>query len=105
MATVFDPGPAAIRIQYLNFRGQQKTFTGDRTTLRAKGKHVSLRLAPTGRRVTFSKECIQNFAEVEAALGQVPVLTAVETQIASYYKKHGGTSPRLEALRRKYPHL
>ena len=105
MATGFDPGPAAIQIRYLNFRGEVKTFTGDRTTLRAKGKHVSIRLAPSGRRVAFNKECIQNPAEVEAALRLVPSMTAVEKQIAGYYKKHGGTSPRYESLRKKYPHL
>ena len=62
MAT-FDPGTRAIQVQYLNHRGEIKTYTGDRSTLKAKGGHVTLRLAPTGKRVSFSKDCIQNRAE------------------------------------------
>jgi hypothetical protein len=102
MATI-DPGARAIRIQYLNHRGEIKTYTGDRSTLKATGAHVSLRLAPTGKRVSFSKDCIQNRPEVEQALGQGSEPSAVEKQILGYHRKHGTTSPRFEEVRRKFP--
>jgi hypothetical protein len=103
MAANFDPGPRAIQIQYLNFRGEKKTFTGDRATLRPKGRHVSLRVAPSGRRVTFARDCIQNKDEVEAAIQVNPAPSSVEAQILGYYKKRGGSTPRYEELRRRFP--
>ena len=103
MASAFDPGARAIQIQYLNFRSEMKTFVGDKGTIRAKGKFVSLRVAPTGRRVTFNRECIQNRADVDAAMRQFPAPNPVEAQILGYYRKHGGSTPRYEQLRKKFP--
>lgn len=100
----FNPGENAILIDYQNFRGEQGTFTGDSSTLRRKGEHLSLRIVPTGKRCTFSRSRIRNLAEVEAKLPpgeNLRMLTAKERQVLAYHKKHGTTSELYEKVRAK----
>ena len=103
--TTFMAGPKAVQIRYRNYRGEDKIHTGDWTTIRSKGAHVSLRLEPTGRRVTFALARIVNRGDIDAAVAKAPKLTNVERQILGYYQKRGGTSAKYEALKQKYPQL
>lgn len=104
----FDPGPNAVTIRYRNHRHEEKIYTGDRLTLRVRGKHVSLRLTPTGQRVSFLKARLLNLSELEPLIqkaSESPGPSPVERQILGYYKKRGGTSPRHEEILLKYPSL
>ncbi len=51
-------------IQYKNFRGEMKTFQGDRSTLRPTKAHISICVAPTGKRITLALSSIQNRREL-----------------------------------------
>lgn len=104
LAGSFDPGDRRIEIRYRNHAGEEKTLIGDRATLRRRGEHFSLRLAPTGKRCALARERMLNLAQVEAALPaeERAALTGVERQIIGYHRKHGSTSPRLEQIRRKW---
>lgn len=101
----FNPGGNSLDIRYRNHRGQDRVYTGDRTSIRRKLGIITIRLAPTGRRVNFDWKRIRNRDEVEAAMKHYPAPSGVENQIIGYHRKHGGTSPRIEEIRRKYPHL
>lgn len=101
----FDPGVNGIEIRYRNHRGEEKTYTGDRSTLRVRGKHISLCLAPTGARASFLKTRLLNLSDIEPLIQTVsaaPGPSGVERQVLGYYKKRGGTSPRHQEILRKY---
>jgi hypothetical protein len=97
----FQPGAFVINLHYRNFRGEEKTFVGDRRTLKRRGKHVSLRLAPTGRRAAFDRDRIRNLPEIEQALSQTP--TRREQWVMYFHAKRGSTSVLNDRLRAKYP--
>lgn len=59
-------GPHAIEIGYRNWKGEDKTFIGDRRTMRRKGRHLSVRVAPEGVRIALSLDRIRNRPEVES---------------------------------------
>src|SRR5262249_29160509 len=40
----FTPGDRPIQVRYRNYRGEEKTFTGDARSLRRRHEHVSLRV-------------------------------------------------------------
>ena len=100
----FDPGPQPVEIRYRNQHGVTRTFTGQRASLRPAGAHISVLLAPTGRRVAFARKRILNLPEVEAALGENPVwkLSPRERQVVLYHRKRGSTSPLYESIRQKH---
>jgi len=97
----FDPGAYRIEIRYENFRGEAKTFVGDRRTLVRRGKHLSLRVMPTGTRIALDRARIGNVAEVESAVGREP--TGRECRVLLYHAARGTTSELCERLRQKYP--
>jgi hypothetical protein len=99
-AESFNPG-RAIQVRYQNYRGEEKTFSGDPRTLRRRHNHISLRVAPTGIRIALARKRILNLAELDALLSKTP--TSREQAIMVYHKKRGTTSPLLERLRMKYP--
>ena len=100
-AESFNPGARAIQVRYQNYRGEEKTFSGDPRTLRRRHKHISLRVAPTGIRIALARERILNLAEVDALLSKTP--TPREQALMAYHKERGTTSPFLQRLRMKYP--
>ena len=55
----------------VNFRGEQKTFTADPESVRDFGAHLSMRVKPTGVRITLWRDKISNLASVEEVLGQI----------------------------------
>ena len=97
-----------VSIRYINFVGQNRDFSAERDSLVRKKNHIVAQVAPTGRKITLSRDRIQNLSEVE---GQMPKRvepgqswpTGRERQILNFHKKRGSTSPRYEQLRTKYP--
>ena len=97
-----------VSIRYVNFVGQSRDFSAERDSLVRKKNHIIAQVAPTGRRITLSRDRIQNLSEVE---GNMPRRvepgqswpTARERQILNFHKKHRSTSARYEQLRAKYP--
>ena len=61
-------GEHRVEIRYKNWKGEEKTFVGDRRTMRRRGRHLTLRVAPEGIRITLALDRIQNLPEV----GTVP---------------------------------
>jgi hypothetical protein len=97
----FDADAFRIDVAYRNFRGDEKSFTGDWRTLRRRGRHVSLQVLPTGTRIALAIERIGNYAEVEAALARRP--SPQEMRVMRYHARRGTTSARCDELRRAYP--
>jgi predicted Zn-ribbon and HTH transcriptional regulator len=54
-----------LTIEYVNFRGEQKTFTCDSESIRVKRAHINVRVAPTGRRIALKAASITNRDEIE----------------------------------------
>jgi hypothetical protein len=97
-----------VSIRYLNFAGQSRDFAAERDSLIRKKNHIVAAVAPTGRKITLSRDRIQNLSEVE---GYMPKRVAPgqnwpsgrERQILNFHKNRGSTSARYEQLRAKYP--
>jgi hypothetical protein len=98
-----------LEIQYRNFRGEDKTFTADTSTLRRKNNHIVAQVVPTGQKISLSRDRIQNLEEVEAALPEIAEShqpsgpTARERQVLNYHKKYRSSSPLYEKIRANYP--
>lgn len=97
-----------LTIRYRNFAGQDRHFDAERDAVVRKNNHLIARVAPTGTKITLSRDRVQNLAEVEAAMPQrvasgQPWPTPRERQVLGYHKKHGTTSARHEQVRAKYP--
>lgn len=108
----FHPGSAGVTLRYVNHRGEERSYTAERASVRQKGEHITAKLEPTGKRVSFSKKYLRNLAEVQTLVSRAAEadeiwrsLSAVEHQIVGYHRKRKTTSPRYEALLRKYPKL
>lgn len=97
-----------ITIRYRNFAGQERTFSAERESIVRKRNHLVAQVAPTGLKITLSRDRILNLREVESVLPQKIAPgqawpTVRERQILGYHKLNGTTSPRFEEIRRKYP--
>ncbi len=97
-----------LTIRYRNFQGAEHTYAAEAESCRRQKKHISVVVAPTGRRITLRRDRIQNLAEVEAHCSQRVAPdqswpTPRERQVLNYHKKHGTTSPLYERIRAKYP--
>ena len=57
-----------ITFEYVNFRREVKTFTGDPTSIRARGTRLSVRVAPTGLRINLGRDRITNLDAIKSAL-------------------------------------
>jgi hypothetical protein len=100
--------PHPITVRYRNFENLERTYTADAESCRRQKNHISLLVAPTGRRITLRRDRIQNLAEIEAHCAQrvapdQPWPTPRERQVLNYHKKHKSTSPLYEQIRTKYP--
>jgi hypothetical protein len=98
-----------ITIRYRNFQNQEKAFTADADGTVRKRNHLVATVAPQGRKITLSRDRIQNLSEVESALPQPKVKSGQswpsprECQVLGYHKKHGTSSPLYQKIRAKYP--
>lgn len=95
-------------IRYRNFKGEEKTFIAEKSSLARKRNHILACVVPTGEKITLSRDRILNLNEVESAVPQVvppatPVPRGRDLQVLSYHKKHGTSSPLYEKVRAKYP--
>jgi hypothetical protein len=103
----FNPGPDTIEIRYRNFRGEEKSYSGDSKTLRRVNKHISVCLAPTGKRVAFKRGSLLNLNVVESAFPNPnlngPIPSSQEQKVLAFHQKRKSTSPLYEELRLKYP--
>jgi len=95
-------------VRYRNFQNLEQIYTAEAESCRRQKNHISLVVAPTGRRITLRRDRIQNLPEVEARCAQRVAPdqnwpTPRERQVLNYHKKHGTTSPLYERIRAKYP--
>ena len=97
----FDPGENKIDLRYTNYLGVEGTYTGDRRTIWRTNEHISLRLCPTGKRVSFARGRVLNLNDVEQWTQAAP--NAREKQVLNYHKKRGTSSALFEQIRKKYP--
>jgi hypothetical protein len=97
-----------LTISYRNFQGIDQTYTAEADSCRRRKNHISVLVAPTGRRITLRRDRIRNLGEVEAQCAQQvapgqAMPTRRERAVLGYHKKHGTTSPLYEQIRAKYP--
>jgi len=98
-----DPNDYSMRIRYRNFRGNEIIYSADPRSAYQQGEFVVVRLAPTGKRVSFKLARIQNRGEVDSALSENPQPLRDERRILRYHSRRGSSSPAFEELRQKYP--
>lgn len=60
--------PNPLRVQYVNFQGEQKVFVADRNSVRRRHAHLMVAVEPTGREIALNPEKIVNRQEVESAV-------------------------------------
>ena len=95
-------------VEYVNFRGERRTFTTDPASARLQGVHVSLRVAPSGRRIALKREKIVNRDAVEGTLQRAgraghDVPTPHEAYVMAFHERRGTTSALYTRLRMQYP--
>ena len=103
-----DVPSGSIAIQYLDFRGQARTFIAEAASTWRDKNHIKARVGRKRTLMVLSRDRIQNLTEVEGAIGQRVAPgqewpTPRERQVLNYHKKHGTTSPLYESIRAKYP--
>jgi hypothetical protein len=96
-----EQGPNAIHVHYVNFEGEQRTFVGDRRTLKRRNAHFSLRVGPSGTRIALKADRIQNCDEVEQATPDEP--NSQEKRVLSLHRRRGTTSSQFQTLKARYP--
>jgi hypothetical protein len=92
-----------LQIRYKNYAAEDKTFSADPRSIARKRAHVSVRVAPTGKRIALDRSRILNGDAVDQAVQANPRPTSKEERILKYHRSHGTTSPACEDLRKKYP--
>jgi hypothetical protein len=98
----------SFAIQYRDFRGQERTFIAQADSAYRVKNHISVKVAPQGRRIALSRDRILNLSDVEAAFPQRVAPgqewpSARERRILNYHKAGKTTSPLYESIRAKYP--
>lgn len=100
-----DPNDYTLLVRYQNFRGDELIYSADPGTVYQAGAHVVMRLLPTGKRVTFKLEKIQNRSEIEKIVRENPQPSGHERRVLRYHLKRGTTSKLFEELQKKYPNF
>ena len=98
-----DPNDYTMQIRYQNFRGDEIIYSADPGTAYQLGEFVVVRLAPTGKRVSFKRGRIQNRGDVESIVKDNPQPSGAERRILHYHLRRGTSSRTFEELRQKYP--
>ena len=98
----------SFAINYIDFRGQPRTFIAEAASARREKNHISVKVAPKGARIVLARNRIQNLAEVENAFPrrvepEQDWPTPRERQVMTYHKRRRSTSPLYESIRAKYP--
>jgi hypothetical protein len=92
----------SLRIRYKNFRGDEMIYSANPSSGYIKNEHLVIRVAPTGRRITFRLSAIQNRSDVESQLPKGPLPNPQERSILNYYLRNGTTSRLFKQIREKY---
>jgi hypothetical protein len=92
----------SMRICYKNFRGDENIYCANPSSGRIENKHLVIRVAPTGRRITFRLSAMQNRGDVESHLPKRPLPNRRERQILNYHLRNGTTSRLFKQIREKY---
>jgi hypothetical protein len=100
-----DPNDYSMRIQYRIFQENELIYSADPGSAYQRGEFVVVRLAPTGKRVTFKLAKIQNRNDVESVLRENPQPSANERRTLRYHSRRGSSSPAFDRLRQKYPNF
>lgn len=98
-----DPNDYSFQIRYQNVLGNELIYSANPKTIYHQGQYVVARLSPTGRRVSFKLDRIQNRGEVESAVNENPQPGGNERRILHYHFRRGTSSSAFEKLRQKYP--
>src|ERR1700691_2470293 len=61
-----NPQEYSLRIRYKNFRDDEMIYSAAPSSGYTKNEHLVIRVAPSGRRITFRLSAIQNRGEVES---------------------------------------
>ncbi len=99
-----------ISVSYVNHRGETRTFIAERDSIRLKGTHVSLRVAPKGVRIALKRGKITNFPELQPYVqpemeARSRGVTAKELHVVRFHRRRGTTSPLCQQIKAKYPGL
>ena len=102
------PSGDTVSIRYRNSRGESKTFSADRSSLRRRHNHIVARVAPSWKQVSLARDRVENLTDIDTHLperdrSEAPQPSARERQVLGYHKKYGTTSPLFEKIRAKYP--
>jgi hypothetical protein len=92
----------SLRIRYKNFRGDEMIYSASPSSAYTKNEHLVIRVAPTGRRISFRLSAIQNRSEVESQLPKSPLPSPLERKVLNYHLKNGTTSRLFKQIREKY---
>jgi hypothetical protein len=100
-----DPNDYSLQIRYQNFQGHEIVYSADPGSAYRQGEFVVVRLAPTGKRVSFKFSRIQNPSDVASVLSENPQPLGDERRILRYHLRRGSSSKVFEELRQKYPNF
>lgn len=96
------PEDYSLRIRYTNFRGDEMIYSANPSSGYTKNEHLVIRVAPTGRRISFRLSAIQNRSDVESQLPKAPLPNPQERKILNYHLRNGTTSRLFKQIREKY---
>jgi hypothetical protein len=97
------PEEYSLRIRYKNFRGDEMIYSAAPPTGYTNSEFLMIRVAPSGRRISFRLSAIQNRGEVESQLPTGPRPNPSERRILKYHLRNDTTSPSFKQIREKYP--
>ena len=95
-----------IDVEYVNAQDEPKTFTADRTSFRVRGRHLSARVAPSGRRISLLLDRIQNLDQLRPAIPSADGTdgpTPHEAYVINFHRRRHTTSTLHESLCARYP--
>jgi hypothetical protein len=101
--------PDDIEVRYTNWQGKRRYFLVNKHNITRKGERVCVWVKPKNIPITLKRAAIENLGELQSLiqerkpLHKGPRPSRVERQILAYHKRLGTTSPKYEAVRRKYP--
>jgi hypothetical protein len=97
-----NPEEYSLRVRYRNFRGDEMIYSAAPSSAYTDSEFLMIRVAPSGRRISFRLSAIQNRGEVESQLPAGPRPNALERRILNYHLRKGTISPRFKQIREKY---
>jgi hypothetical protein len=97
------PEDYSLCIRYKNFHGDEIIYSADPSSGYTKTDYLVIRVAPTGRHITFRLSAIQNRSDVESQLPKGPQPNPHERKILNFHLRRHSTSRLFKEVREKYP--